>query len=339
MQSVTAVALARLQNAGEAISEIEAETSKVVHQAADIRLKTSPSKRSPSRVTAILQDDAGMLWEDDSRPYTDFNIYNAMESSKDAAILVETTAPFKIVAANVAWQELCGFGAEAIGQPTTILHGEKTDLSKARRFRELCVSTGHAKMSIVNYHGKTGRAFCHAVHTTSIVNSTTGRSYFLTQSKEVTDIALRRALLGIHHTVTKELSAILFALVYVAGLVLIDPIVVTLVSVYAAIFIDTVRARSEVPWRAPRPMARAPSSPTIVAQHRQSSADESDHVLAILVTMLGGLLFLGLQQSMQSSTALATAPPSHTLQPVTMRRHDQFDVLMWNEAGSNLFFL
>jgi len=112
---------------------------------------------------------------------------------KHPCILQDASAPYKIVAANLAWRNLCGFnGTETIGATTKILQGKRTDQVKARRFRDSCLTRGAGRTTLVNYT-QNGRPFCHSIYTKRVGAS---RGYFVTRSTEVTDGAIKRALLG-----------------------------------------------------------------------------------------------------------------------------------------------
>ena len=132
------------------------------------------------------------------------------------AILVQTDAPWRIVACNRAWERLCGFtAAEACGQPPSIIHGAQTDKSKAEQHRVDCVTRGAASMTILNYT-KGGRPFQHSVRSEVVVDDL-GSRYFLTQSSVQTRarVALcARELAGA--TPAGRLLAVLFALLVLA---------------------------------------------------------------------------------------------------------------------------
>eukprot|EP00966_Prymnesium_polylepis_P156267 3610109-Prymnesium_polylepis.1 len=77
------------------------------------------------------------------------------------AILVQTDAPWRVVACNQKWEQLCGYSAqEACGQPPSLLHGPCTDKALTEGHRTACVTEGAARMLIVNYT-KGGRPFAH----------------------------------------------------------------------------------------------------------------------------------------------------------------------------------
>jgi hypothetical protein len=143
-----------------------------------------------------------------------------MLRSEHPTILQDGVAPYKIVAANSAWRTLCGFpGAEAIGATTKILQGTRTDHSKARHFRDTCVASGAGRATMVNYK-KCGQPFCHRIRANRVGLI---RPYFLTQSTEVTDNAIQRALLPGDPAV-QPLGSAVFSVVFallLASLVLV----------------------------------------------------------------------------------------------------------------------
>jgi len=109
------------------------------------------------------------------------------------AILVQTDAPWRVVACNQKWEQLCGYSAqEACGQPPSLLHGPCTDKALTEGHRTACVTEGAARMLIVNYT-KGGRPFAHRVHS-QLVEDGSGVRYFLTESSEECGEAARAAL-------------------------------------------------------------------------------------------------------------------------------------------------
>jgi len=104
---------------------------------------------------------------------------------KSASILVEDQEPYRIITANSAWTELCGYSKEeAIGSTTKILQGELTDPSKASEFTATLLKTGKAKTVLVNYN-KGGTQFIHALFAKLVESE--GESYYLVQGKKVLD--------------------------------------------------------------------------------------------------------------------------------------------------------
>lgn len=144
-------------------------------------------------VTGVVEDLHGVVWRAD---VTDVGrgLRDKMRSAHQPTILVETSAPHKIVAANAAWCSLCGYtGSQAINANPKILQGALTDQAKAKRFREALVRSGVASCLLVNYK-KSGAPFCHRIR--SVRHQAGEGTYYLTSSNEVTDAATRHAMLG-----------------------------------------------------------------------------------------------------------------------------------------------
>ena len=85
----------------------------------------------------------------------------------EPAILLDATAPYKILAANRAWQDQCGYGQEAIGASPKILQGELTDQVRAKRFAYDCITFGHARTTLINYT-KAQQPFAHRLHAEAV---------------------------------------------------------------------------------------------------------------------------------------------------------------------------
>ena len=92
------------------------------------------------------------------------------------------------MAANRAWQEQCGFGAECLGKSPKILQGELTDMKKAAAFRKELLGTGSSRMTVTNY-SKTGDAFVQRLRAES------AGSFYYTEGVVEPDSPLRRACL------------------------------------------------------------------------------------------------------------------------------------------------
>lgn len=110
-----------------------------------------------------------------------------LKACADPAICVQSGS---IIAANKAWQDQCGFGKEAIGQSPKILHGERTDHVKAKRFSIECAEKDESKMTLINYK-KDGTPFAHKIRCEKIQ----GSSIYLTQSVALPDSPIRRAVM------------------------------------------------------------------------------------------------------------------------------------------------
>ena len=110
--------------------------------------------------------------------------------------------PFEVLGLNSAWSQLCGYTPEeALGKdPKQLLHGEQTDRTKTKEFTARLQAEGEARTTVVNY-SRGGRPFLHRLHTSRVVDPTSGTSYYVTASDEVVDPALvstihdRRSLL------------------------------------------------------------------------------------------------------------------------------------------------
>lgn len=113
-----------------------------------------------------------------------------LKACPDAAICVQSQAPYAIVAANQAWQDQCGYGKEAIGQSPKILQGDRTDQGKATRFASECATKGECRMTLINYK-KNGTPFVHKIHAEAIK----GSSFFLSESVALPDSPVRQAVM------------------------------------------------------------------------------------------------------------------------------------------------
>ena len=102
------------------------------------------------------------------------HLLDAVKAKEEPCILVDARSE-KIVSYNSAWRSLCGFGAEALGKSPKILHGEKTDRTKAATFAAKLKSEGKANAILVNY-SKEGREFCHQLRARRVFSDTTSPS-------------------------------------------------------------------------------------------------------------------------------------------------------------------
>jgi len=131
-----------------------------------------------ARQTLVLHDE-GAIWFEDAWSKTPTHLRMRLAKSPRPTIMVESKAPYGIVAANRAWQEQCGYHSECLGQSPKILQGELTDMKKAARFRKELVATGMSSMTVTNYN-KAGEAFLHKLHTFSV-----GDEYYFTEGTVV----------------------------------------------------------------------------------------------------------------------------------------------------------
>ncbi len=108
-----------------------------------------------------------------------------------AAIVLDKNE--RIVQANDKWSALCGYTLdEARGERTTMLHGPATNAQKAHAFANEVRKNGVAKTVLANYTAD-GEPFVHKIEARR-VHTAQGPRY-LVESEEVTDKALRRAIL------------------------------------------------------------------------------------------------------------------------------------------------
>lgn len=137
----------------------------------------------------------------------DGRLASRMRASKRACVLNEAEQPFTIIAANDKWSSLCGFpGEEAIGKSPKILQGDLTNSEKASAFsREASGPMGCAKASVVNYR-KNGEAFVHKLESERVYDGETGKYYFITESEEVADPAIKKAMLPVKESRQDEVS-------------------------------------------------------------------------------------------------------------------------------------
>jgi hypothetical protein len=141
--------------------------------------------------TDVRDDVTNVLWGADEP--LDQSICRMMSRSNAPMILVNARKPRTIIASNAAWIQQCGFGKEAIGNSPTILQGELTDMKKAAKFRRDLLCSGDARTTLVNYT-KSGRPFAHAFHARKITSEDGRMSYYITESKEVDDVAVCSAV-------------------------------------------------------------------------------------------------------------------------------------------------
>jgi hypothetical protein len=117
-----------------------------------------------------------------------------MAAATGPAVLCSAQSPHNIIATNAFWRKLCGFGSEALGKSPSILQGELTDMKKAAKFRRDLTDDGLSRVMLANYK-KSGEAFVHRLLATKVKGGHNGREYYFTESHEVTDESLRRAVL------------------------------------------------------------------------------------------------------------------------------------------------
>jgi len=141
----------------------------------------------------VIFDQHDVVWRSDVMSKAGKELRQMMRSAKPA-ILVDPDS--KIVAANGAWRSLCGYpGDKAINESPKVLHGPATDKTKATDFASSLLRAGSARMTIVNYT-RLGAPFCHRIHCERRQGAQ--GSYYLTCSNEVTNTAIRRAMIGAH---------------------------------------------------------------------------------------------------------------------------------------------
>jgi len=139
----------------------------------------------------VIFDQHDVVWRLDVMPKAGSELRQMMRSAKPA-ILVDPDS--KIVAANGAWRSLCGYpGDKAINETPKVLHGPATDKTKATDFASSLLQHGSARMTIVNYT-RLGAPFCHRIHCERRQGAQ--GSYYFTCSNEVTNTAIRRAMIG-----------------------------------------------------------------------------------------------------------------------------------------------
>jgi len=137
---------------------------------------------------ATVTDNDDVVWRVDVLCTIDSSMREMMRCDRPC-IIQDARAPYKIVAANGPWRNLCGFtGKEAIGATTKILQGARTDQDKARRFRESCQTTGAGRATMVNYK-RSGVPFAHCIHAQRVGD------FYVTRSAKVSDVAITRAVL------------------------------------------------------------------------------------------------------------------------------------------------
>jgi len=121
-----------------------------------------------------------VLWAEDSFHATPNHIRVRL-SCRTPAILVDRKTNV-IVAANGAWQDQCGYRAEAIGATPKILAGERTDAAKAARFTQRVYGReGRAGTTLVNYRSD-GTPFLHTITASRIGD------FFLAKSTRSIDL-------------------------------------------------------------------------------------------------------------------------------------------------------
>jgi len=132
-----------------------------------------------------------------------------MASSSKAIIVTETAPSGKIIACNAAWNALCEFPPEeALDKNPRLLQGKLTSKRKARQYaREVhacsilseddgfAARQAIAHVKLVNYT-KSGRPFVHCLRSRRLMDESTGKDYFVTESSEEKDPAICRAMLG-----------------------------------------------------------------------------------------------------------------------------------------------
>jgi len=98
-------------------------------------------------------------------------------ASEEARIVTSAAAPFAVVHANAAWEELCGFTqGEVVGKPCSFLQGPGTDLAEVARFMKDVRANRPSSMMVVNYK-KEKQPFKNFL-----------RAYPLTSSKDSTEV-------------------------------------------------------------------------------------------------------------------------------------------------------
>jgi len=91
---------------------------------------------------------------------TPMTMDSAKEDSEQARIITDSKYPYKIVFANPAWEQLCGFKQEEVlGYPGLgFMQGNGTDLRTVQKINSAVREAGRAKVVLLNYK-KDGSAF------------------------------------------------------------------------------------------------------------------------------------------------------------------------------------
>jgi len=97
------------------------------------------------------------MWDDAPLPRT---LEEALRPSRQAIVITETTAPFRIVDVNTAWEGLCGYShVECQGKTLgSLLQGPDTDKSAVTAVVSTLLRGEQAGVVLTNY-AKDGRAF------------------------------------------------------------------------------------------------------------------------------------------------------------------------------------
>jgi len=170
-------------------------------------------------MTVTITDEL-VMWRASDRMLAGSTIQKKLAAARGPAILTESAAPYRIVACNHAWRELCGFGADRnpIGSTPAALQGELTDMKKAAAFRRDLLNYGESHAMLANYNVQSNRPFVHKIHA-SKVSGQSGAEFYLTESSEVCDARIRRAVLKIDASTASHLGAIALAILATASLI------------------------------------------------------------------------------------------------------------------------
>ena len=96
-------------------------------------------KRSPTMCRSRQEQDSSRLVQDLAVSLT----LSEMDDCLSPCVLSTGTAPYRIIAVNEAWSNLCGYTAEEAKGRTfkELLHGPATDLNKAHAFVDSLTNT------------------------------------------------------------------------------------------------------------------------------------------------------------------------------------------------------
>jgi hypothetical protein len=163
----------------------------------------------------VTINNAGVLWDNEAYHKAPTHIRMRLKCTEPAILVDEKD---KIVAANNAWQDQCGFREEAIGSSPKILQGALTDQAKALRFTNRVLYEGRAGTSLINYRAD-GSPFLHTI----VANKLDG--FFI--AKTTRAVGLRA---GLSTELSTELFTISVALVLTPALVLTFTALSTIIS-------------------------------------------------------------------------------------------------------------
>lgn len=159
-----------------------------------------------------------VTWSEDV-DLTNSNLPERLQKCPGPVIVTQASEPFEIVACNSAWSKLCGFQPEdALGKDPSILQGPQTNHKKAKHFAAELLREGHAASTLVNYT-KFGRPFVHRLNASAIVDSVSGKKYFVTESREERRASIRNVLLSPRSNLTYNCVHLVLAVLCVIATV------------------------------------------------------------------------------------------------------------------------